>query len=222
MAIVTQIKSDTVENVARALDSEPSIRLDMNRGLINVRALARYIINKKKVDGTLDSVISAIRRYHIKDIDDIYEKAHNSLKMIQKISLKNQLVSIAITKNNEIQMALPKLFSIINYSQGDVLRIIQADESIKIVVDGKNLDKTRSLFTDDKILKITYNLAEIDIHANPDNQIPPGVCALIANELAVHDINILENMSCHPESLWFVEEKDITKAYDVIYKLCYK
>ena len=220
MAIMTKNVSDLVKRVTKILNDEPCIRLNMKRGLINIRALARYIINEKKVDATLDAVISIIRRYHLKERYDIFEKARSALKNIVSISAKNQLVAITLVKDEETQQILPKLFSIIHYNQGDVLRIIQADQSIKIFVDRKNLDKIKGFFPEDKILGKVSNLAEINIHVNPEDQMPPGVCAVITNELAVNNINIIEGMSCYPESLWFVDENAVTKAYDVICKLC--
>jgi len=33
-------------------------------------------------------------------------------------------------------------------------------------------------------------------------------------------INIMETMSCVPELLWFVKEKDLLTAYNIFYQLC--
>jgi hypothetical protein len=43
--------------------------------------------------------------------------------------------------------------------------------------------------------------------------------AISAHELAIHNINILEAMSCFPELLFIVDEKDLLKAYQVLYHL---
>jgi hypothetical protein len=36
----------------------------------------------------------------------------------------------------------------------------------------------------------------------------------------VNGINVMESMSCVPEMLWFVKEKDVLKAYNVMFQLC--
>ena len=57
--------SNIREFVWRVIDTDISLKKDVSRSVINVRALAKYIINKYKLNVSLDSVISAIRRYHI-------------------------------------------------------------------------------------------------------------------------------------------------------------
>ena len=48
-----------------------------------------------------------------------------------------------------------------------------------------------------------------------------GILAVLANELAINSVNILEVMTCLPEMLLFVKEEDILKAYQVLYQLCH-
>jgi len=189
-----------VELVWEALDDSPCVRKDMSRGLMNTRALARYIIRERKIDASLDAVISAIRRYELGRCDRIFEDAHRMMAQIVAISTKSPLANISLTRDTEIQKLLPQLFSVIHYDQGAVLRVIQTDESIKILLDEKNL-------------------AEINVHMHPDAKYAPGVIAITSNELAINGINILEAMSCISELLWFVEEKDLLKAYNILNRL---
>jgi aspartokinase len=191
----------------------------MSRGLINNTALARYIIEEKKVDSTLDAVSSAIRRYELDQHAEIFSTANNIVSL-GSISTKSKLANIALMKDTGVEELLPKLFSIIQFHRGDVLRIIQADEAIKILVNEKNLDTVLQLFPKNKIIKIDRNLAEINIHLHPHAVNTPGIIAVISNELATNEVNVMETMSCVPEMLLFVKEKDMLKAYNVLYHLC--
>lgn len=208
-----------VELVWEALDDSPCIRKDMSRGLMNTRALARYIIKERKIDATLDAVISAIRRYELGSCDRIFEDAHRMMAQIVAISTKSPLTNISLIRDTEIQKLLPQLFSVIHYNQGAVLRIIQTDDSIKIPLDEKNLEEVKKLFPESKIIKIDRNLAEINVHMHPDAKYAPGVIAITSNELAINRINILEAMSCISELLWFVEEKDLLRACNILNRL---
>lgn len=201
------------------LDNSPSIRRCMNKGLINTSALAKYIVTEKKLDGTLDAISSAIRRYKLDRYDEIFDTA-NKIVSFGELSTRSKLANIAVIKDSEIQELLPKIFSIIQYNRGDVLRIIQADEAIKILVNEKNLENVKNLFPKKKIIKIDRNLAEINMHLHPQAVNTPGIIAVISNELAMNDINVMESMSCVPEMLWFVKEKDVLKAYNVMFQLC--
>ena len=211
--------TNITHEVLKMLDNNPSIRRCMSQGLINTTALAKYIIKEKNIDGTLDAVSSAIRRYKLDKYDEIFDVA-NRLVTFGEISTKSKLANIAVIKDSEVQELLPKLFQIIQFNRGDALRIIQADEAIKILVNEKNLDKVKELLPKKKIIKIDRNLAELNIHLHPEAVKTPGIIAIISNELALNNINVMEFMSCVPEMLWFVKEKDILKAHNVMFRLC--
>jgi aspartokinase len=209
------------EQVWKILDNSPCLRRDLSRGLINSRALGKYLIKEQKIDATIDAVISAIRRYKPEKITDLFNKSSKILRQAT-ISTKSKLANVALIKDDEVQNLLPKLFSIIYYNRGDVLRIIQADESMKILVDEKNLEKIQKLFPEKKIIKIDKNLGEINMHLHPEAVNTPGIASIITNELALNGINIMEIISCVPEMLFFVDEKDILSAHQVLYRLCHQ
>jgi aspartokinase len=211
--------TNITHKVWKILDENPSIRKEMSRGLINNTALAKYIIKEKKVTASIDAVSSALRRYKLDRYGDLFKTASKIISH-SSVSTKNKLANVAIIKDNETQELLAKLFTIVNYNKGEVLRIIQADESIKILVDEKNLSKIKELFSKNKIINIDEDLAEINMHLAPGAVDTPGILSVISNELTLNGINVMETMSCVPEVLWFVKEKDALKAYTIIYQLC--
>jgi len=210
---------DIGDEVCSVLDENPCIRMNMSKGLINTRALARYIIRVRKLDSTIDAVISTIRRYELESHEALFEKAYEFISRAITISTKSPLADIALIKDTEIQGLLPELFSLIHYTQGDVLRIIQADEAIKVLVDEKNVEKVKNLFPKDKITKINENLGEVNIHMPEGGEEVLGILVVALNELAINGINVQGTMTCYPEVLWFVKDKDLLKAYNVLYRL---
>jgi len=210
---------NTVGEVWKFLDNSPCVRRDLSRGLINARALAKYILKTQKMDATLDATISAIRRYEFDQQGDIFITARKLISQTVNLSTRSGLAEISLVKDDDVQRSLPELFDIIDYARGEVLRIIQATESIKLLVDEKNLENITELFPKDKILKIDRNLAEINMHMHPRMITTHGILAVMANELAINGINIMEVMSCLPEMLLFVKEEDVLNAYQVLYQL---
>ena len=205
--------------VWKILDNSPCIKRVLSQNLINTTALAKYLIVKEKVNGSLEAVSTAIRRYSNDHYKDIFSIA-NKIVSLGEISTKSKLTNVALIKDTEVEKILPKLFSIIQFHRGDVLRIIQADEAIKILVNEKNLETVKKLFSSKKIIRIDRNLAEINMHLHPDAVKTPGIISAISTELAVNGVNVMEFMSCVPEMLWFVKDKDLLKAYNVFYELC--
>ena len=202
------------------LDNNPNITNLIKKNIINTRALALYILKKNKIDGTVDSVISAIRRYKLEEIDDYFEKAKKEITKTKSISTRSNVSNIILVKDSEIQGILPKLFSIINYNRGDILRIIQGDGFIEILIDSKNFETVKELFSKDRIIKTNNDLAEISLHLTEELSITPGIIATISNEIAINKINVVEILACYIEYSWFVKQKDLLKTYQIIYKLC--
>lgn len=212
--------TNIVHEVWKILDNNPSIRKEMNRGLINTSALARYIIDEKKINASLDAVISAIRRYKLDKHDDVFDNAYRILDQTVNISTKSNLAEISLIKDDEVQQFLPKLFNIIKYVHGDVLRVTQANESIRLLIDEKNMDDVIALFPKNKIITKEKGLSEINIYIHPKMQTTPGILATIANELAINGINIVEFMTCPPEMICVVKKDDLIRASNVLYQLC--
>lgn len=205
--------TNITKDVQRLLDHDTAIKRDLTRGIINKRALAQYIQKQLNINGNLDAIMSAIRRYET----DLTEEEHfakaGALIKNAKISTKTGIAIIALVKEQEVQELLPKLFTVIHYARGEVLRIIQAEESIKIIVDEKNVSKVVNIFKKSAVLKIEHNLGELNMMLGPVSAKVPGVLGILDTELANNNVNIVETMSCVPEVLWFVNQKELLKAH---------
>lgn len=211
--------TQTTHAVWHAIDNDPCIQRSLRMGIANMRALTRYLIDNDKVDASPDAVMSAIRRYPGLG-QEIEQSGAVAVANAAKLSTKSGIAIVAIIKDIEAQKLVSKLFSIINYARGEVLRIIQAEESIKIILDESNLAKVLPLIPKDRVIYVDKNIAEINMHVATKASRTPGVMSIISNAFSVNNINIVEVMSCVPELLWFVEDKDLLKAHKVLYELC--
>ena len=211
--------TNIVDSVWKILDNSPDITRNLSLGLINIRALAKYFVDKQDIPGTVDAVISAIRRYDIKKQNAIFSRALAMIKDADSISTMSNLANISLVKDTEIQKLIPRFFEIIQYQHGDVLRIIQADGAIKVLINEKNLEKIQKILPSEKIIHIDRNLAEINIHQNPNAKKTPGILAVMTNELANHGISVYEVLTCFPEMLWFVDQQHLLESYSILYDL---
>jgi len=55
--------TNLTQEIWNFLDSEPSIRKELGRGVVNVMALSKHIIKSKNLKCSVDAVISSVRRY---------------------------------------------------------------------------------------------------------------------------------------------------------------
>lgn len=205
--------TNITKEIQRFIDNDTAIKRDLSRGIVNMRALAQYMQKQMHTNSSVDAIISAIRRYETNlDEEKRFAKAAELIKNA-KISTKTGIAIIAMLKDPSVQELLPKLFAVIHYARGEVLRIIQAEESIKIIVDEKNVSKVIDIFKKNDVLKIEHNLGEINMKLVPASAKVPGILAILFTELANNSINVVESVSCVPELLWFIDQKDLLKAH---------
>ena len=204
------------EQVKVFLDNDFIIRKCLFRNIISLRALSRYIIKTLGLEEkNLDAVISAIRRYKKEE----KHKAETELKkLFSKIGVKTRsnIADICLKKSKRILEQLNKINSIVDVEKGEVIRIVQAEESIRIILDEKNLDKFFNYFSKNDCISTEKNLVEINLHFSSEAPKTKGVISLISSSLNSEDINIVEIISCAPELLIFIKKDDLLKALNVI------
>jgi len=201
------------------LDNDFVIRKCLFRNIVSFRALSRYIIGMLDLEGkNLDAVMSAIRRYKK---DEKHKSETELRKLFSKIGVKTRsnIADICLKKSRRILEQLNKINSIVDVEKGEVIRIVQAEESIRIILDEKNLDKFFNYFSKSDCISTEKNLVEINLHFSSEAPKTKGIISLISSSLNSEDINIVEIISCAPELLIFIKKDDLLKALNVINNL---
>ncbi len=211
--------TNIAEQVKIFLDNDFIIRKCLFRNIVSFRALSRYIIKTLDLEEkNMDAVMSAIRRYKKEE----KEKTEAELKkLFSKVVVKTRsnIVDICMKKNKRVLEQLNKINAIVDIEKGEIIRIIQSEESIRIILDEKNLDKFFSNFSKSDCISIGKDLVEINLHFTSDASKIKGIISLISSSLNAEDINIVEIMSSAPELLVFIKKQDLLKALNVINNL---
>ena len=191
------------------LSKEVCVNKNLSQKLINLRALARYLIRKYELRTSLDSVISSIRRYDIEKVEEDKERILSLFK------------NAVVTTRNNIACVTLKNFSLKDLgklSEVKGLNFVKGSKDFKIVLDKKYVKDVKDLFPG-KIKKIEDSLSEISILLTEKVLTQKGILAEIANEIYVHNININEILICPPEFLILVRNSDMVKTHEIIISL---
>ena len=207
------------EKVKVFLDNDFIIRKCLFRNIISLRALSRYIIKTINLEEkNIDAVMSAIRRYK-KEERAKTEVELNSLFSKIAVKTRSNIVDISVKKSKKILEQLNKINSIVDIEKGEVIRLIQSEEGIRIIIDEKNLSKFYNYFSKNDCINIEKNLVEINLHFPVEASKTKGIISLISSSLNAEDINIVEIMSGAPELLIFIKREDLLKSLNVINNL---
>lgn len=211
MANYDKSVADEVNDIIRR---EVCIRRLLPAGLINVRALARWLKPKSPIlrEASLDALISGIRRMPQGHVPG--ESAMKPMAAL-KTSLRNKVVILTLAKSEKVQKALLEFISSMKLESGEMLRLAQGADSIKLIIDEHNLDGARRAFGSG-IISTTKGMAEIEVTHPPEAPKTPGVVAALATELALNGINLVEVFTCSPGIMFVVSEGDAPKAYEIL------
>ena len=180
---------------------------------MNTRALAKFIIQKYPISASLDSVISAIRRFQSQEKFAVEEKALLNCFKGAVVSTKNNVVCLTI---NLRPSDFFKKFCTVKKPS---LRITTGSREVKLIVEQPKLNDMKKAFEKEDIKMIQDGLSEINVKLSAKSIETKGVLARIASEIALANISLQEMVVCPPEFLIYVKEKDIVKAHEAILKL---
>ena len=198
------------------LENDFIIRKCLFRNILSLRALARHIIKELELkENNLDAVISAIRRYKRAEKCETDVKTK---KLFSKVAVKTKsnIVDIRVQKNKRSLDNISRLNSTIDIEKGEIIRIIQAEQSITIIIDDKNLDKLNDIFGKKDIISLDKNLVEVNLQFTEEAQNIKGIVALVTSSLNAEGINVVEIMSSAPELLIIIKKEDLIKMLNVV------
>ncbi|MBS3136638.1 hypothetical protein J4401_06830 [Candidatus Woesearchaeota archaeon] len=208
------------EHVWKIIGTDHSITSGIGRGIINTRALAKYIQKEYNSRLSLDAIISAIRRYPVPPVGSRGANAAYALLHSAKTRTITKVASLSLRKTEDVHQKLAELLPRINYSEGDFLRILEAAKIFKIIFDRKNYKMMLSSFRKQDVIGSESDLGMIEMVYQDSLQKTPGVFSVISGELAENGISILDALICSNEHIIIVNAKDTLKAFDIIYNLC--
>lgn len=213
MADSSQSASEIVRNI---MEKDPVIRNGLARGLINVRALARYIQVATREDTTLEALVGAIRRYPVKETAAKYRAAGG---IIAKLGLKNKVNEVIIRNDSELPGLLGRFAQEVDYARGETFSIVSGAQAVRVVIDSSNVDKLIKMMPKKHVLKVVRNLAAVIVTCAEPPEGTIGVNAAIFGEIAMEGINVEDFVQSLPDGLIIVDEKDSLKAYQALERL---
>lgn len=207
------------KQVWEILDNDITIKKDLERGIINVSALAQYILDTYKIDGSLDSIISAIRRYKADEtLQDDYAKITKSLKDAV-ISTKTNISIITLKHTPNTYKYIAKLMESDDFLKNEGFRFIKARHEAQVVADRDSIQKARSCCPESAVEEKRDGLVELSLQLTHNGWETKGILSRLTNELASQGINIVLVFSVYPTISIFLDEKDLVRAHEAFIRI---
>jgi len=198
----------------RFFSRNPDIKESRDKGLINRRALARYIAEKEHIPmKNFDALVMALRRYPSES-----SKAINYAGLFRSMrtTARDSIAIVCLRNSEKVLDKIQHLFRSIEIGPNDTFKVVNSSLTIKLFSDMSKLKQIKEYFDKDEILEIYDNVGEINIILPKKVISTYGVLSYITSQLSIHKINILELLTSTPELLIYIENKNLLKTYEVI------
>jgi hypothetical protein len=208
--------ADLRRRVERLIESDPVIKKGLQRGIINSRALARFIQEEDGPESTLDAILGIIRRYPL-GVED--EREFPRVFKGCELALRSKIGDLAIENGPDIMKRIAEFAGTIRTTRGENLRVMVGLQSIRVIADQKALETFRQTLRPKEIVSYSTDLTEISLLMPPEAIRTKGIIAKITAELALNDVNLVGIMCCAPEDILLVAEKDSPRALETLQRM---
>ncbi len=208
--------SQIEQNFRQLLSKRPEIEKCYQQGLINRRALARYLIQKKVAQkGQMEALIAMLRRFEFRKDED---KAADLFRDI-RITLKDGILILDFEKDKELLKKLEKIIAQTDYDKGDTLKIVVGSSSITVFIDSKKERDFKTVFALFRVKNRYDAISEISMTFPEEAIESKGVLSFVTRELHLNGIVITEMLTASRELLVYVREEHVLKAYEVLKRM---
>tara|TARA_Y100000310_G_C20686837_1_gene819555 strand:- start:2299 stop:2919 length:621 start_codon:yes stop_codon:yes gene_type:complete len=192
------------------LAKRPEIEKAYAEGLINRRALARYLIKANIAKSNqMEAVVAMLRRFDFSKssgVEGIEEP---------RINVKDKVLILDFERSKDLLQKIQQVIAKTNYDKGDTLKLVVGSASIKLFIDESNEKHIRDILGRYKP-QSRVKVSELSLFFDKGVRTHKGVIAYITRLLQLHEINLSEVLTSSPELLIYVKEEFVLKAYEVL------
>jgi uncharacterized metal-binding protein len=212
------------EIVREEIDCTPFLRTALEMNLLNYSALARFLTTKiqEKYGRRVNKesiVVAAIR----------YQKEMVKIKLSERLkrgisecnlSMRSDIIDLTLHKTYQIQEIVNDFSKKIDWKKGGIMFVVQGRAEVEIILDKISYNEIKEALPEETIINEVHGLSTISIHQpNSELTFVPGFYAILLNNLAMNDINILEIMSTLTEMIIVVSQKQASKSFEILNEL---
>ena len=208
--------ADTRRRVEQLIETDPVIKKGLQRGIINTRALARFILGDAGLDTTEDAVLGIIRRYSFGQIitpDGRQPFQDCRLVLTSKVGL------LEADPQRDIVSQIAEFATFVRTTTGENVTVDMRNRSVRVIADQKSLEKLRQSLPPGSIIRYSNDLSEISVHLPPNPSSAKGMIASFASELEVNDIVVEAMTDCSQELSIVVKDKEASHTLDVLQRM---
>jgi hypothetical protein len=205
--------ADLRRRIEQIIEADPVIRKGIQRGIVNSRALARYVQNTEGVDSTHDAILGIIRRYEPSATELL--DTHRFLKECE-VSLRSKIAELVVKYHQETMYQISEFVSNHKTTRGERVKLVVEVGFIRIIADQRSLEDLSRTLRPGEIIGYSKDLTEITLHLPDATSATKKILAKVTMELALNDIDLAGIVECAPGLTLVVAETDAPRTLEAL------
>jgi len=203
-------------SVERIIESDPTIRTGLQRGIINSRALSRYILENCAVDSTPDAVLGILRRY---PLDGTTGTGVGLALKDCHISMRGGMAYLTVENAPDIMKKVAEFASTIRSMRGENFRVIVGSDSVRVIAGQEVLDNFKQNFRAKEIISYSSDLAEICLLLPFGTERLGEIATAVISQLTLNRISLAGILVCPPEDIIIVPQIEAARTFEALQQL---
>jgi hypothetical protein len=202
--------------VERIIESDPTIRTGLQRGIINSRALSRYILENCAVDSTQDAVLGILRRYPLEGVRD---EDHRLALRDCNISMRGGMAYLTLEYTPDVMKRVAEFTSTIRANRGENFRVVVGSNSVRVMARQEALDNFAQSFRQKEVISYLDELAEICLLLPHGAERLGEIATAITAQLTLNGVGLFGILVAPPEDIIIVSESDASRSFESLQQL---
>jgi hypothetical protein len=196
--------------VRNYLDSHPPFADAVRSGVVNYTAMARRLAPELGVK-QLDAIVAACRRYPKGRGDSTGEEAVRRVLRKSRIESRSKVAAITAGLGADVLQRLGDVIEEL-LDENLLCRVIQVSRGTVILVDEDSVARVTHALREGNVVRTRRHLVEVAVTSPDSIEETPGLLRLLTGLLAAQGINIVEALSCYTDTIFLLDEQDLSAA----------
>jgi len=204
------------ERVREYLDGHPTLGDAIRLRIGNYSAIARKVSEDLDVHQK-DAVLAACRRYSRGRGEASREAGILRVMRKSRIETRTKVAALTLSQGADV---LQRLGDVVEELLDESLlcRVIQVSRGTVVIVDEDSVPRVLHRLRGSQLISVRKNLVEVAVTSPESIEETPGLLRHLASVLAAQGINIVEALSCYTDTIFLLQDDDLTAALGALTK----
>ncbi len=209
-------RSPVARQVREFLDAHPPLGDALRAGVANYAAMGRRVADELGVR-QLDAVVAACRRYPRGRGESYGEAAVRRVLRKSRIESRSKVAAVTVQLGTDVLQRLGDVVEEL-LDENLLCRVIQVSRGTVILVDEDSVARVTRTLREGHVVRVRRGLVEVAVTSPESIEETPGLLRLLSGLLATQAINIVEALSCYTDTIFLLDEKDLSAAISTLAK----